>query len=100
MKIRFINNIVTSYILVGGYNSIIQTVLAAPKTNTKTNLRHLEPLPDLKYVGDGAAVTNWMLGRCEGDCDHDGHCQYGLICFQRSIGSPTVPGCNGDAVSL
>jgi hypothetical protein len=33
-----------------------------------------------------------ILGRCEGDCDNDSHCEPGLKCFQRS-GHTTVPGC-------
>ena len=34
------------------------------------------------------------LGLCQGDCDSDGDCQEGLICFQRN-GKEPVPGCGG-----
>lgn len=34
-------------------------------------------------------------GTCTGDCDHDGHCAEGLVCFERDDGTP-VPGCSGD----
>jgi hypothetical protein len=34
------------------------------------------------------------LGLCEGDCDHDNHCQEFLYCFQRSH-YEAVPGCAG-----
>lgn len=33
-------------------------------------------------------------GICMGDCDHDGHCADGLVCFERDDDSP-VPGCSG-----
>lgn len=31
------------------------------------------------------------------DCDGDTDCNFGLICFQRSLGEKAVPGCSGDA---
>lgn len=34
------------------------------------------------------------LKECEGDCDEDGDCASGLICFQREAGDE-VPGCEG-----
>jgi len=34
------------------------------------------------------------LGECEGDCDNDGECGEGLVCFQRDK-NQAVPGCNG-----
>eukprot|EP00928_Gymnodinium_smaydae_P042994 TRINITY_DN288_c1_g1_i4.p1 TRINITY_DN288_c1_g1~~TRINITY_DN288_c1_g1_i4.p1 ORF type:complete len:2624 (-),score=354.57 TRINITY_DN288_c1_g1_i4:129-7931(-) len=33
------------------------------------------------------------LGKCEGDCDNDGHCASGLKCFQRDSGKD-APGCS------
>lgn len=55
----------------------------------------LKPLTDL---GGDPTVK---LGECEGDCDADSDCIYGLKCFQRN-GSEQVPGCinggDGDIV--
>jgi len=36
-----------------------------------------------------------ILGKCVGDCDHNGHCRGGLQCMQR--GSQRIPGCPGSA---
>lgn len=38
--------------------------------------------------------TTFPLGRCEGDCDSNSHCQDGLVCFQRN-NNIAVPGCQG-----
>jgi len=43
-------------------------------------------------------VSGTNLGECEGDCDNDGHCQDGFMCFQRS-GTTAVPGCSGTGTS-
>ena len=43
----------------------------------------------------GATVIN--LNLCEGDCDSDSDCSFGLKCFQRSGYTP-VPGCSGTGV--
>jgi hypothetical protein len=37
------------------------------------------------------------LSMCEADCDSDFECDEGLICYSRSKGSPSVPGCSGNA---
>jgi len=42
----------------------------------------------LKYAWD-------RYGLCEGDCEIDEQCADGLRCFQRSLGGPMPPGCNG-----
>ena len=39
-------------------------------------------------------VTARNLELCEGDCDRDSDCKYGLKCFQRN-GYTSVPGCKG-----
>lgn len=39
--------------------------------------------------------SNYPLGRCEGDCDHDSDCDDGLTCFQRTSKMDEVPGCEG-----
>merc|ERR1711907_804937 len=36
------------------------------------------------------------LGKCVGDCDHNGHCKGNLKCFFRRANEP-VPGCGGKA---
>lgn len=36
----------------------------------------------------------YPLGRCQGDCDDDTQCMYGLRCYQRDANT-TVPGCSG-----
>ena len=41
----------------------------------------------------GANPTS-PLAACQGDCDRDSDCEYGMFCFQRS-GSEAVPGCSG-----
>jgi hypothetical protein len=35
-----------------------------------------------------------ILGKCVGDCDHNGHCRGGLLCMQR-YADEKVPGCAG-----
>merc|ERR1719421_1484336 len=39
-----------------------------------------------------------VLGKCVGDCDHNGHCRGNLICQQRS-GHEKVPGCSGSSTA-
>jgi hypothetical protein len=34
------------------------------------------------------------LGKCQGDCEHDGDCTDDLVCLQRDIGDP-IAGCPG-----
>lgn len=54
---------------------------------------------DLMYIGDnGVPQDMYPLGVCEGDCDKDSHCDFGLVCFQRN-GTATVPGCTGEGGS-
>ena len=47
-------------------------------------------------TGFGADPTQ-PLGKCVGDCDDDGECGAGLICFKRD-GFTAVPGCAGAGV--
>jgi hypothetical protein len=42
--------------------------------------------------GGTPPLTHSSLGECQGDCDNDGDCGDGLICFQRDE-NETVPGC-------
>ena len=52
---------------------------------------------ELQYVGN-RAFTAHSLGLCEGDCDSDIHCKYGLVCYQRGAQNKNVPGCKGEAM--
>ena len=55
------------------------------------------------YQGDGSkpvvdkgassCTSSYPCMVCEGDCDRDCDCAYGLACFQRTYSSQTVPGC-------
>jgi len=38
-------------------------------------------LPLLEYIGDCSRSN--VCGECQGDCDNDKHCNYGLVCAQR-----------------
>ena len=50
---------------------------------------------DLTLMGnDGFPSENFPLKECQGDCDFDEDCGFGLNCYQRDDESP-VPGCNG-----
>ena len=52
----------------------------------------------IKSIGNnGNPEQVYPLGTCLGDCDNDGECEQGLICFQRDPYEP-VPGCNGGEV--
>ena len=47
----------------------------------------------LKYFGE---EPDFVLGRCEGDCDGDSDCSGHLECWQRTgNGMPIPPGCSG-----
>jgi hypothetical protein len=49
-----------------------------------------------KRVGDNWSPSSaFPLGECEGDCDRNSDCQTGLVCIQRSSGSPLPSGCTG-----
>jgi hypothetical protein len=62
------------------HNSTTATA-PVPSPSTKTYLQ---------YVGEPPYTT--MLSECQGDCDSDWHCDYGLNCFKRSNDKP-IPGC-------
>jgi hypothetical protein len=48
--------------------------------------------PALQYVGEPPSPS--LLLECQGDCDSDWQCDFGLNCFKRSDDSP-IPGCEG-----
>jgi hypothetical protein len=51
---------------------------------------------DVELVYARECTADQPCGQCEGDCDDDTHCAYGLSCFMRDAGSvELVPGCSG-----
>ena len=71
--------------------------------NEAANHRHMShhlPYPEEiknNHV-DGCQRGFWgfldpKCGVCEGDCDHDSDCAFGLRCFQRDGSGYDVPGC-------
>jgi Leucine-rich repeat (LRR) protein len=48
--------------------------------------------PTLQYVGE--PPFPFLLQECQGDCDSDWQCDYGLNCFKRWDDKP-IPGCEG-----
>jgi hypothetical protein len=76
-----------------GYFVPTETPTAAPTITARPSLT---PLPQkiLRDYGGTPPVDKFPLQLCEGDCDNDGHCAEGLICFQRDE-NQAVPGCIG-----
>jgi hypothetical protein len=54
-------------------------------------------LPALEYVDE--SPQGQRLRNCQGDCNTDDQCAYGLSCFKRN-GSGPVPGCSGEGISM
>lgn len=48
-----------------------------------------------KPLKDYGNLPSQSLGLCEGDCDTNGDCDPGLVCFERDYFAP-VPGCDGE----
>lgn len=56
-------------------------------------------LPVLQGFGGNPDPSLFPLQVCQGDCDNDDMCDFGLICYQRDANEP-VPGClGGDSFS-
>ncbi|KAL3935785.1 MAG: hypothetical protein SGBAC_008760, partial [Bacillariaceae sp.] len=53
-----------------------------------------KPLPLTVVGNNGIPESAFPLGWCQGDCDDDGDCEAGLICFQRDADT-AIPGCSG-----
>merc|ERR1711865_161499 len=66
---------------------------AAPETATPT----VAPTGTtaVNDMGASGCTSSNKCGQCEGDCDSDADCRTGLMCFQRTSSSQTVPGCQG-----
>ena len=47
------------------------------------------------YVGNDAEISSHSLQECQGDCDSDYDCDWGLVCAQRD--TEDVFGCYGEA---
>lgn len=58
---------------------------------TASNHRELKRI---RVIDSDPTPSQLPLDRCVGDCDYDGHCKSGLICFQRTR-FVAVPGCSG-----
>jgi hypothetical protein len=54
------------------------------------------PQIPLMSFGGNPPPSIFPLSHCQGDCDNDGHCESGLVCFQRNSIPPSVPGCIGN----
>jgi hypothetical protein len=49
----------------------------------------------LQLIGNnGYPSSTFPLAKCQGDCDSDAECAYGLVCYQREYAN-AVPGCSG-----
>ncbi|KAL3935709.1 MAG: hypothetical protein SGBAC_008824 [Bacillariaceae sp.] len=52
------------------------------------------------FLDEDDVFDEFSLVECQGDCDDDSDCEFGLICFQRDIETVDVPGCLGDAATV
>mmetsp|Transcript_24032 Transcript_24032/g.41177 ORF Transcript_24032/g.41177 Transcript_24032/m.41177 type:complete len:507 (+) Transcript_24032:325-1845(+) len=53
--------------------------------------------PELETVVDQPS-EGALLGKCEGDCNHDDDCEGSLVCYHRG-GTESVPGCSGEGIA-
>ncbi|KAL3935708.1 MAG: hypothetical protein SGBAC_008823 [Bacillariaceae sp.] len=49
------------------------------------------------FLDEDDLFDEFGLSECQGDCDDDSDCKFGLICFFRDVGTVSVPGCQGNA---
>lgn len=68
---------------------ISRPVTASPISAPQPTLQEVE-----RVGNDGSPSSVFPLGECQGDCDDDDDCDYGLFCYQRS-NNDAVPGCAG-----
>lgn len=76
-----------------GYSTPTPAPTIAPSITARPTITPLNPQPLVDYGGT-PPIGNMPLQICEGDCDKDEDCSFGLICFQRGS-NETVPGCIG-----
>ena len=63
---------------------------------TTPRQRQLQTDPILELVGNnGSPSSAFPLQECQGDCDRDTECDYGLVCVQRGYADDPLPGCSG-----
>ena len=53
----------------------------------------------LVHVGNDDEIDEFSLEECQGDCDTDADCVYGLVCLERT-GNGAVPGCTGAGITM
>ena len=74
------------------------------RVDTVSLVLNVPPPPELVYEADdgpdngNSAFGTFPLQECQGDCDNNEDCSFGLICFQRG-GTEAVPGCSGLGLS-
>jgi hypothetical protein len=51
----------------------------------------------IDFIAWNPPAEDRPLGHCRGDCDYDTDCAGDMLCFQRSWGSSSAPGCAEDA---
>eukprot|EP00934_Nitzschia_sp_Nitz4_P001807 Nitzschia sp. Nitz4//scaffold177_size45885//17105//21005//NITZ4_007204-RA/size45885-augustus-gene-0.5-mRNA-1//-1//CDS//3329539052//1807//frame0 len=78
---------------VTGFYSPTDAPTFSPTHTMKPTLAAIESVR-LKNFGATPPEARYPLQYCEGDCDSDGDCADGLICYQRDTGE-AVPGCLG-----
>jgi hypothetical protein len=84
----------------------VMAAAATPATAAPTKLIDLGVnntlnLPVLTVVGAEGTLTDadYPLQKCQGDCNRNQDCDYGLLCFSRG-GATTIPGCFGRADAI
>jgi hypothetical protein len=74
---------------------------AAPSKLIDLGVNNTLNLPVLTVVGAEGTLTDadYPLQKCQGDCNRNQDCDYGLLCFSRG-GATTIPGCFGRADAI
>mmetsp|Transcript_14348 Transcript_14348/g.34757 ORF Transcript_14348/g.34757 Transcript_14348/m.34757 type:complete len:269 (-) Transcript_14348:761-1567(-) len=70
-----------------------------PPTNPPTQFQTTTRLPFLELIPNDQ-FNEFGLSECQGDCDNDEDCNFGLICLQRNLRDKEVQGCFGDPDSI
>jgi len=59
-----------------------------------------QPFPMLYVFPENPPhISNYPLQRCQGDCDSDGDCADGLVCYERPPWRYRIPGCSGESMT-
>lgn len=78
----------------GGDRSDVDYCVGDRSTNAEDNEDDDDGEGELADVAGDLDDASAPLRRCEADCDGDGECAPGLVCYQRD-GDEPVPGCDG-----